>query len=102
MFADRTHQAVGGAGVEAFTVVAQQDRSLAAFVDRQVDGASRASHRSSLERLTVQAQVGLRWADGRDWRGVPRLVVPHRRTGDRTGTVVGGPSFSAATSAVVA
>jgi hypothetical protein len=52
---DRTHPTVGGAGVEALTVVAQQDRSLAAFTDRQVDGARRAWHQRNARWLVPLA-----------------------------------------------
>jgi hypothetical protein len=38
--ADGTHPAVGVAGVETGAVVTQQDRSLAALTDRQIDCAS--------------------------------------------------------------
>jgi hypothetical protein len=52
---DRAHPAVGGAGVEAFTVVAQQDRSCAAFADRHIDRASRAWHERDARSLVARA-----------------------------------------------
>ncbi len=44
LLADRACPPERGAGVETVAVVAQQDRSLAAFTDRQIDRASRSGH----------------------------------------------------------
>ena len=55
-FADRLHPPVGGAAVEALTIVADQDRSLTPFTDRKVDGSSGAWHERDHCRLVALAE----------------------------------------------